>query len=69
MSAVNRPNMNFDNEHKVHVPYSKIMSGELKSAYERFRKPKSGKAAPRKTKVTKNTESVADATIFKKWFD
>ncbi|HBW85689.1 MAG TPA: hypothetical protein DEF82_02795 [Crocinitomicaceae bacterium] len=69
MSAVNRPNMNFDNEHKVHVPYSKIMAGELKSAYERFRKPKSGKAAPRKTKVTKNTESVADATIFKKWFD
>lgn len=69
MSAVNRPNMNFDNEHKVHVPYSKIMAGELKSAYERFRKPKSGKAATRKTKVTKNTESVADATIFKKWFD
>lgn len=69
MSAVNRPNMNFDNEHKVHVPYSKIMAGELKSAYERFRKPKSGKAAPRKTKVTKNTESVANATIFKKWFD
>jgi len=69
MSAVNRPNMNFDNEHKVHVPYSKIMSGSMQSAYERFRKPKSGKPTQRKIKVTKNTESSADVATFKKWFE
>ena len=40
MSAVHRPNMNFDNETKVHVPYSEIMKGSLESAYDKFMRPK-----------------------------
>lgn len=40
MSAVDRPNKNFDNETKTHTPYSEVMQGRLQSAYEQFRRPK-----------------------------
>lgn len=66
MSAVNRPNMNFDNERKEHVAYSKTISGSLQSAYERFRKPKNGKAKQRKPKTMKTEQ--ANITTFNTWF-
>jgi hypothetical protein len=66
MSAVHRPNKNFDNETREHIPYSVMMTGSLQSAYERFRQPKklTEKVKKEKTKqeVTSNTKT------FKKWF-
>ena len=43
MSAVHKPNMNFDNETKVHIPYKLVLQGSFQSAYEKFRRPKSAK--------------------------
>ena len=40
MSAVHKPNMNFDNETMVHVPYKVVLQGTFQSAYDRFRRPK-----------------------------
>ena len=37
MSAI-RPNKNFDNEHKEHVPYSKIIKPNAKEIYDRIMK-------------------------------
>ncbi len=67
MSIVNKPNRNFDNETKTHIPYSVLMSGSMESSIERFRKPK--KLADKKVK-RKKQESVIekDTKSFKKWF-
>ena len=64
MSAVNRPNMNFDNETMIHTPYSEIMKGQLKSAYEQFRKPK--QLTDKKKKKKALPEPVR--TTMNKWF-
>ena len=66
MSAVHKPNMNFDNETRVHVPYSEIMKGNLLSSYEKFRRPK---ALPdKKKKVKKEIVIQKDPKSFNKWF-
>ena len=44
MSAVHKPNMNFDNETMVHVPYQVVLQGTFQSAYDKFRRPKSATA-------------------------
>lgn len=36
MSAVHKPNLNFDNEHKEHVPYQVVLAGELQSSYKKL---------------------------------
>lgn len=66
MSAVNRPNMNFDNETMEHTSYSEIVNGQLKSSYEKFRRPK---ALPdKKKKVKKEIVIQKDPKSFNKWF-
>ena len=67
MSAVHKPNMNFDNETKIHVPYTVVLQGTLQSAYERFRRPKSA-AAVKKTKTKKESNIQKDTTAYNKWF-
>jgi hypothetical protein len=67
MSAVHRPNLNFDNETKVHIPYSEIMKGSLESAYERFMRPKKI-VKEKKVKMRKDTEIQKDPKTFNKWF-
>ena len=64
MSAVHKPNMNFDNEKQTHVPYSEIMKGQLKSAYEQFRKTK---RLPDKKKKKKASPDPIRTTM-NKWF-
>ena len=67
MSAVHRPNMNFDNETKTHIPYSVLMSGSMESSIERFRKPK--KLVEKKAKKSKTEKTIQkDTRAFKKWF-
>lgn len=67
MSAVHRPNMNFDNETKVHVPYSEIMKGSLESAYDKFMRPKKASVA-KKPKKQREIEIQKDSKTFNKWF-
>ena len=67
MSAVNKPNMNFDNETKVHIPYSEIMKGSLESAYDKFMRPKKA-VAVKKNKQRKEIEIQKDSKTFNKWF-
>jgi len=67
MSAVHRPNMNFDNETKVHVPYSEIMKGSLESAYDKFMRPKKATGTT-KSKKRKEIEIQKDSKTFNKWF-
>jgi hypothetical protein len=64
MSVVHKPNRNFDNETKVHVPYSVMMTGSLQSAYERFRNPK------KVTEKVKKKKALPDPVIttMNKWF-
>ena len=66
MSVVHKPNRNFDNETKVHIPYSVMMTGSLQSAYERFRNPKKVTEKVKKTKREKVIEK--DTKAFTKWF-
>jgi hypothetical protein len=66
MSAVNRPNKNFDNETMVHTSYSEIVKGQLKSSYDKFRSPKS--LPDKKKKVKKQVVIQKDPKSFKKWF-
>jgi hypothetical protein len=67
MSVVNKPNRNFDNETKTHIPYSVLMSGSMESSIERFRKPK--KLVEKKARKTKPEKSIEqDTKAFKKWF-
>jgi hypothetical protein len=67
MSAVHKPNRNFDNETKEHIPYSVMMTGSLQSAYERFRKPKIITEKVKKEKKKKET-TTSNTKTFKKWF-
>ncbi len=67
MNVVHKPNLNFDNETKTHVPYSVLMSGSMESSIERFRKPK--KLVEKKTKKSKPEKTIQkDTKAFKKWF-
>jgi hypothetical protein len=67
MSVVNKPNRNFDNETKTHIPYSVLMSGSMESSIERFRKPK--KLVEKKTKKAKREKTIEkDTRAFKNWF-
>ena len=67
MSAVNKPNMNFDNETKVHIPYSEIIKGSLQSSYEKFMRPKKA-VVIKKSKQRKDIEIQKDPKTFNKWF-
>ena len=67
MSAVHKPNMNFDNETKEHIPYSEIVKGSLESAYDKFMRPKKATASP-KRKKRKEIEIQKDSKTFNKWF-
>lgn len=67
MSAVNKPNMNFDNETKVHIPYSEIMKGSLESAYDKFMRPKNA-VSVKKSKQRKEIVIEKDPKTFNKWF-
>jgi hypothetical protein len=67
MSAVHKPNLRFDEETKVHVPYSEIMKGTLESAYDKFMRPKKA-VAVKKPKQRKEIEIQKDSKTFNKWF-
>jgi hypothetical protein len=67
MSAVHKPNRNFENETREHIPYSVMMTGSLQSAYERFRAPKAITEKVKKEKK-KKVETPKDMKSFKKWF-
>lgn len=58
------PNRDFDNEKKLHIPYSEIISGQLKSSYERFREPK--RILDKKKKKKALPEPIH--TTMNKWF-
>ena len=65
MSAVHRPNKNFDNETMIHTPYSEIVRGQLKSSYEKFRE---SKTMPDKKKKKKTLPAPVRTTM-NKWFN
>ena len=67
MSIVHKPNMNFDNETIVHVPYTVVLQGTFQSAYDRFRRPKSATAV-KKIKPKKESNIQKDTTAYNKWF-
>jgi len=67
MSAVHKPNMNFDNETKVHIPYSEIIKSSLESPYDKFMRPKKA-VADKKLKQRKEIEIQKDSKTFNKWF-
>lgn len=67
MSAVNRPNLNFDNEKQTHVPYREVAAGSFKSKYEEFMRPKRG-AMVKKEKHKKDNNVSSDAKTFRQWF-
>ena len=66
MSAVNKPNKNFLNETMTHVPYKEVVSGTRMSLYDKFMRPKDGKARAKQIKTT-TTESVK-TKVFNTWF-
>ena len=66
MSAVNKPNKNFLNETMTHVPYKEVVSDTRMSLYDKFMRPKDGKARAKKIKTT-TTESVK-TKVFNTWF-
>ena len=67
MSIVHKPNMNFDNETMVHVPYTVVLQGTFQSAYDRFRRPKPA-TAEKKIKTKKESDIQKDTTAYNKWF-
>jgi hypothetical protein len=67
MSAVNRPNLNFDNEKRTHTPYREVVRHSMQSKYEEFMRPKKMIAA-KKEKRKKDSNVVTDAKTFRKWF-
>ena len=67
MSAVHKPNMNFDNETMVRVPYKIVLQGTFQSAYDRFRRPKPA-TAEKKIKTKKESDIQKDTTAYNKWF-
>lgn len=67
MSTIHQPNMNFDNEIKIHVPYKVASKDTLQLAYDRFMRPKSATAV-KKVKIKKESDIQKDATAYNKWF-
>lgn len=67
MSAVNRPNLNFDNEKQTHKPYREVAAGSFKSKYEEFMRPKKATTV-KKEKRKKDSNVSHDAKNFRKWF-
>ena len=67
MSAVNRPNKNFDNEKQTHVPYREVAKGSFISKYEEFMRPKAAQAN-KKEKRQKDSNVSSNAKNFRKWF-
>lgn len=65
--ALSKPNMNFDNETMVHIPYSEIVKGSLESAYDKFMRPKKA-VAVKKNKQRKEVVIEKDPKSFNKWF-
>ena len=60
MSACHRPNLNFDNERKEHVPYSELNkqdSNHMKALYEKLMKSTDIKA-----------HTIRDGQVYNKWF-
>lgn len=70
MSAVDRPNRNFDNEKQTHTPYTEIVKGNLKSSYEKFRSIKNIHAPAKKKRKQPALEDLprVDPTAYRKWF-
>ena len=58
-----RPNLNFDNEKKTHIPYSEIMRGKLKSSYETMKQPTNTKQPDSRISTINNSSK-----SFKRWF-
>jgi hypothetical protein len=56
-----RPNMNFDNEHKEHVPYQNKKPIDMKAAYERIMKG-TGSAESVRPRAIRNEQA------YNKWF-
>ena len=65
MTAI-RPNLNFDNEHAEHVPYTASRQDEL--TWERVRQPKKPAPDPMRVK-TKKPGPPVDVSAYKKFFD
>lgn len=70
MSAVDRPNRNFDNEKQTHTPYTVIIQGKLKSSYDSFRSPKKIEPTTKKKRKQPALEDLprVDPTAYRKWF-
>jgi hypothetical protein len=68
MSAVHRPNLNFDNEHKEHVPYQVVLAGELQSSYKRLMQqaPTSTTAKSKKHRESAKADPASLNRFFKK---
>jgi len=60
MSAI-RPNKNFDNEHKEHVPYQNKAALNMQDAYNRIMK-----ADPN---LRHRPPAIKDNKVYKKWFN
>jgi hypothetical protein len=67
MSAVNQPNMNFDNEKKTHIPYREVAKASMRSAYEDFIRPKKVTSVKKETRK-KDSNGVSVGKNFQKWF-
>jgi hypothetical protein len=68
MGAI-RPNHNFYDETKVHIPYSEIMKEKMQTAYESFRSPKKliDKTKNKKQKTLSDLARI-DMRSYNKWF-
>jgi hypothetical protein len=67
MSAVHKPNLNFDNEKQTHIPYREVVKASMRSAYEDFMRPKKVTTL-KKEKRVKDTSINPDTENFQKWF-
>lgn len=65
MTAI-RPNLNFDNEHAEHVPYTASRQDEL--TWEHVRQPKKMIQDPIRVKNKKSGPSI-DVSAYRKFFD
>jgi hypothetical protein len=59
MTAI-RPNMNFDNEHKEHVPYQNKASASMQDLYNKLMK------AP--VSERHRSRAVIDPSAYERWF-
>lgn len=67
MSAVNKPNKNFVNETMKHTSYKEVKSDTMTSLYDKFMRPKDGKARSKKSKTV--TTEYVKTKVFNKWFN